>query len=230
MLSLVMVIFVNDKQKDRQKQIDMIGIIGGTFDPIHFGHLRPALEIMELLSLEELRFIPSAKPPHRWQPEAGAQHRLKMTDLAIKDVKGFVIDDREYQREGASYTVDTLKSIRKEISNERPLCMIIGLDAFQSFTQWHDWKTILTLTHIIVSPRPGYEITDADAWAEPYLTQDIAELKQKVSGKIYFAEVTQFEIAATDIREKLHNRKNITYLLPKTVSDYIDKQQLYIKS
>lgn len=225
MLSLVMVISVNNVNQTQ----DMIGIIGGTFDPIHFGHLRPALEIMELFSLEELRFIPSAKPPHRWQPEATEKHRLKMTELAIKDIEGFIIDDREYQREGASYTVDTLKSIRKEVGNDKSLGMIIGLDAFQSFTQWHDWEKILTLTHIIVSPRPGYEIIANDAWAEPYLTKDKLELKQKISGKIYFANVTQFDIAATNIRKLRHSGKNISYLLPKSVSNYINKQQLYIK-
>lgn len=205
----------------------MIGIIGGTFDPIHFGHLRPALEIMEQFSLEELRFIPSASPPHRWQPDASAEHRIKMTKLAIEAIEGFTLDDREYHREGASYTVDTLKSIRNEIGNEVPLCMIIGLDALQSFTQWHDWQRILTLTHLVVSPRPGYKKSSADAWVQPYLTTDALELKQQTAGKVFFAKVIQFDISATEIREQLHNGNNISYLLPESVRKYIDKQRLY---
>lgn len=205
----------------------MIGIIGGTFDPIHFGHLRPALEIMEQFSLEELRFIPSASPPHRWQPDASAEHRIKMTKLAIEAIEGFTLDDREYHREGASYTVDTLKSIRNEIGNEVPLCMIIGLDALQSFTQWHDWQRILTLTHLVVSPRPGYKKSSADAWVQPYLTTDALELKQQTAGKVFFAKAIQFDISATEIREQLHNGNNISYLLPESVRKYIDKQRLY---
>jgi len=206
---------------------NMIGIIGGTFDPIHFGHLRPALEIMEQFSMKELRFIPSAKPPHRWQPEASANDRFNMTALAIDNIDNFTIDDREYQREGASYTVDTLRSIRKEIGNDEPLCMIVGLDAFQSFTQWRDWQTILTLAHLLVSSRPGYEKSTKDQWCQTYLSDNKAQLKQHAAGKIYFADVTQFDISATQIRKQLHNGYNVSYLLPESVKHYIDKQQLY---
>lgn len=207
----------------------MIGIIGGTFDPIHFGHLRPALEILEQLALEKLYFIPSANPPHRWQPEASAKHRLKMTKLAIEKIDSFVLDDREYQREGASYTVDTLKSIRNEIGNDVPLCMIIGLDAMQSFTKWRDWKTILSLTHLIISDRPGYDITLKDNWTKPYLTKNKSELKQTTAGKIYFAQVTQFDISATHIRKQLADGHSPAYLLPDAVNDYIKKHHLYTK-
>lgn len=205
----------------------MIGIIGGTFDPIHFGHLRPALEIFEQFSLDELRFIPSAHPPHRWQPEASAEHRINMTTLAIDPIEGFTLDDREYRREGASYTVDTLKSIRQEIGNDRPLCMIIGLDAFQSFTQWRDWQKILTLTHLVVSPRPGYKLSAEDQWVQAYLTKDATELKQYAAGKIFVAEVIQFDISATKIREQLLNGFSASYLLPETIRKYIDKHRLY---
>lgn len=205
----------------------MIGIIGGTFDPIHFGHLRPALEIMEQFSMDELRFIPSANPPHRWKPEASAEHRLKMTSLAIDSIEGFSLDDREYHRDGASYTVDTLRSIREEIGNTTPLCIIVGLDAFQSFTQWRDWQTILSLTHLLVSSRPGYEKSSNDVWIKPYLTDDQSMLEQQPAGKIYFAEVTQFDISATQIRKQLHNGYSASYLLPESVRKYINKQRLY---
>ena len=211
------------------ERLAMISIIGGTFDPIHFGHLRPALEIMEQFSLDECRFIPSANPPHRWQPQASAEHRLKMTALAIQGIKGFTLDDREYKRDGASYTVDTLKSIRNEIGNDVSLCMIIGLDAFQSFTQWRDWQTILTLTHLVVSSRPGYEKSTEDTWVKKYLTEDASRLKQEAAGRIFFAEVTQFDISATQIRKQLLKGHSASYLLPKSVNTYIDRHQLYRK-
>ena len=119
--------------------------------------LRPALEIAEQLSLDEVHFIPSANPPHRWKPEASSTDRLEMVRLAINNTDNFILDDREYHRDGASYTIDTLKSIRDEIGSEQPLCMIVGLDAFQSFTSWRDWQGILNLCHLVVSTRPGYE-------------------------------------------------------------------------
>ncbi len=206
----------------------MLGIMGGTFDPIHFGHLRPALEIVEQLGLRELRFIPSAKPPHRWQPEASASDRLKMTELAIAGIEQFILDEREYQRDGASYTVDTLKSVRNEIGNQEPLCMIIGLDAFQSFTQWRDWQTILNLCHLVVAPRPGYQAASGDAWAKPYLSSNAGDLSRKTSGKIFFATVTQFDISATMIRKQLLNGYSASYLLPQSVYNYIKQQRLYI--
>lgn len=205
----------------------MIGIIGGTFDPIHFGHLRPALEVSEQLSLDEVRFIPSAKPPHRWQPEASAEHRLQMVKLAIEGTDKFVIDEREYHREGASYTVDTLKSIREEIGDEKPLCMIIGLDAFQSFTQWRDWQGILELAHLVVSSRPGYEKKLSDDWMTKRLTETAEDLSHKPAGMLFFAEVSQLDISATYIRQQISNGKSVCYLTPKTVNDYIIRNKIY---
>lgn len=205
----------------------MIGLIGGTFDPIHFGHLRTALEIAEQLSLEEVRFIPSAIPPHRWQPEASAMLRLDMVKLAIKDESIFTIDDREYKREGASYTIDTLKSIRKELDVDTPLCMIIGLDAFQSFTQWHDWQGILENCHLVVSSRPGYQHLESEEWLDNRLTNKIEELHKEKAGLIYFANVTQLDISATFIRKQLSSGTSSRYLTTNSVYNYILRNKLY---
>ena len=207
----------------------MIGILGGTFDPVHFGHLRSALEITEQLSLEEMRFIPSAKPPHRWQPLASAEDRLAMVKMAIKENGKFTLDDREYHRDGASYTIDTLKSIRTEIGTDKALCMIVGLDAFQSFASWKDWQQILDLTHLIVSTRPGYQFEKQEAdWVERRLTSNTKELHKKAAGMIFFCEVTQLDISATNIRKQITNGNSCSYLSPEKVCNYIRKHKLYI--
>ena len=205
----------------------MIGIIGGTFDPIHFGHLRPAFEIAEKLSLDELRFIPSANPPHRWKPEANPQQRLDMVKLAIKDTPNFALDDREYRREGASYTVDTLQSIRDEIGEEHPLCMILGMDAFSSFTQWHQWKKILSLCHIVISSRPNYDDSPIDSWMQNLHCDDSALLSQSPAGKLYFCEVTQLDISATRIRQMIKKGVSPRFLTRKTIVEYIQKNAIY---
>ncbi len=205
----------------------MIGIVGGTFDPVHFGHLRPALEITQALALDELRFIPSATPPHRWQPEASSQQRLEMVQLAIQDAPQFVLDDREYHREGASYTVDTLQSIRDEVDETTPLCMLLGMDAFKSFTQWHQWQKILTLCHIVISSRPNYDDSPIESWMQSHHCDDSALLSQSPAGKLYFCDVTQLDISATNIRKNLKKGGSSRYLTTKSVTDYIQKNTLY---
>ena len=214
----------------------MIAILGGTFDPIHFGHLRPAVEIVEKLSLSELRFIPSAKPPHRWQPKASAAHRLKMVKKAIKAYPKFVLDEREYHRlekdNIASFTIDTVRSIREEIGEAEPLGMIVGTDAFQSFTSWRDWEDILDTVHLIVASRPGYSYQENDDkktqdWVQQRLETDANELHKSASGKVFFCDVTQLDISATFIRKQLDEAKSCCYLTPKKVIKYIKKHTIY---
>ncbi len=216
----------------------MIAILGGTFDPIHFGHLRPAVDIVEKLSLTELRFIPSAKPPHRWQPEASAEHRLNMVKRAIKVYPKFVIDEREYHRlakdQTASFTINTVRSIRNEIGESESLGMIVGMDAFQSFTSWRDWEKILDTVHLIVASRPGYSATEnreneevSQDWLQQRLTNDVSELHESAFGKVFFCDVTQLDISATVIRNQIDEGKSCCYLTPKKVIKYIKKHNLY---
>lgn len=205
----------------------MIGIIGGTFDPIHFGHLRPALELSELLSMDELRFIPSAKPPHRWQPNASAEHRLAMVKLAIQGVDNFKVDDREYYREGSSYTVDTLVSIRQEIGDKEPLCMLIGMDAFEYFEKWRDWQKIIELAHIVISPRPSYKRVPTKDWMKNKITDSLHELHNTPAGKLYFADVSQLELSATYLRKQQLEGKSLRYATPLNVNEYIKQHKLY---
>lgn len=210
----------------------MIAILGGTFDPIHFGHLRPALEIFEKLDLSGLRFIPSAKPPHRWQPEASAEHRLKMVKKAIKQIPYFSLDNREYIRleedNVSSFTIDTVRSIREEIGEDESFGMIVGMDAFQSFTSWRDWQDILDVVHLIVASRPGYDDKEkSQDWVQQRLETNAKALHKSPSGKVYFCDVTQLDISATFIRNQINEGKSCSYLTPKNVNKYIKKQNLY---
>ena len=133
-----------------------IGIFGGTFDPIHYGHLRTALELQATLDLAVVHFVPCANPPHRAAPMTDGALRLKMVRAAIRDERGFVADDRELVREGPSYTIDTLASFRAEFAAQA-LCLMVGMDAFLGLPQWHRWRELTTLAHIVVAHRPGWQ-------------------------------------------------------------------------
>ena len=130
-----------------------MGLLGGTFNPIHHGHLRLALELYERLDLAEVRFIPSAYPPHRKQPSVSSQLRLKMVQAAIADVPGLKVDDRELWRSGPSYTVDTLSDLRDDYPHQ-PLCLILGMDAFMGLPYWYQWERLIHLAHFLVVVRP----------------------------------------------------------------------------
>ena len=137
------------------------GLLGGTFNPIHFGHLRMAQDLAEALHLEEVRFIPSANPPHKTTPEISAQVRAEMVKIAIADNPIFKCDERELNRTGASYTIDTLISLREELDDQAALCWILGSDAFIKFNTWHRWQEILNYCHIILVQRPNFSAGQA---------------------------------------------------------------------
>jgi nicotinate-nucleotide adenylyltransferase len=204
----------------------MIGIFGGTFDPIHYGHLRSALEVKEIFGLTEVRLIPSAQPPHREQPAATALMRLQMLELAIKNQPGLIIDTRELNRHGASYMVDTLKSLRLEFRDE-PLLLFIGSDAFNHLKTWHQWQDLFDTAHIVVMTRPGFEIQNLDVFFKVRLAGEITELAQNTAGKLYFQQVTQLDISATAIRNMIAEQHNPGFLLPDSVIAYIRQHKLY---
>ena len=206
----------------------MIGILGGTFDPIHFGHLRPALEIRERLNLQELRLLPCRLPPHRAVPAADARHRLAMLELAVAGVPGFRVDRRELERPGPSYTVDTLFDLRAEIGPNRPLLLIMGMDAFAGLHTWHRWREIPGLAHVVVAHRPGSAAPGAAGYlsvAEAVVDPDA--LRVHAGGRVLFQPVTQLEISATAIRESLRAGLSPRFLLPDAVHSYIDRYHLY---
>jgi nicotinate-nucleotide adenylyltransferase len=209
----------------------MIGIFGGTFDPIHYGHLRSALEVKDSFGLDEVRLIPCAKPPHRQQPDGTAKMRLQMLELAIQNQPGLKIDTRELDRyqqssEVPSYMVDTLKSLRQDFCTE-PLLLFIGSDAFKQLTGWHQWQQLFDYAHIVVLIRPGFVIQQLDEFFKARLATDSKELAQANAGKIFFWQVTQLDISATAIRNMIAKKQNPGFLLPDAVIEYIKKNKLY---
>lgn len=212
-------------------QLPLIGLMGGTFNPIHHGHLRMAEELASALSLSEVRFIPAAHPAHRAQPGISAQQRAEMVALAIADNPGFKRDMRELEREGYSYTVDTLQEISQELAGQASLCLLMGRDAFAGLCSWHRWQDLLSLAHIIVASRPGpHSAADSAALAElivQHQAMDISALQQSQAGYIYFAEITALDISATNIRKQLSLGVSPRYLLPQAVLDYIHEHGLY---
>ena len=133
-----------------------IGLFGGTFDPIHYGHLRTAFELWQELRLAEVRFLPTGSPPHRDDPLASSELRLAMVRAAVADQPAFVVDDREIRRTGISYSVDTVTELRAEYP-DRSLCLLLGMDAFLGLPNWHRWRDLLGLAHIVVAHRPGWK-------------------------------------------------------------------------
>jgi nicotinate-nucleotide adenylyltransferase len=206
-----------------------MGIFGGTFDPIHFGHLRTAFEMLQALRFGEVRFMPAGKPPHRGSPIADAKLRLRMVQVATAAQHGFVVDDRELQREGPSYLVDTLAALRGEFPL-RPIALIIGMDAFLGLPKWYHWREILQLAHIVVAHRPGWRAPDmgprGDLLADRG-THRIGELHQAKAGHIYIHDVTQLEISSTEIRELVRAGRDPRFLLPDAVRDLILKSGCY---
>lgn len=207
-----------------------MGIFGGTFDPVHYGHLRTAFEMLQALRFRDVRFIPCGDPPHRGVTYADAQMRQRMVAHAIAGQDGFVIDDREIIRDGPSYTVDTLASLREEFP-ERSLGLILGMDAFLGLPKWYRWNEILTLAHIVVAHRPGWKAPDigplGNLLAE-HGTHRIDDLHQAKQGRIHIHAVTQLEISSTEIRELVAAGRDPRFLMPDAVRDFIEESKIYM--
>ncbi|MBS1212821.1 MAG: putative nicotinate-nucleotide adenylyltransferase [Proteobacteria bacterium] len=209
----------------------MIGVYGGTFDPIHYGHLRTALEVSESLGLDEMRWVPCGQPPHRRQPQASASDRLHMLELAFGEAPaGFVIDRRELEREGPSYMVDTLTSMRSQWPDVS-LCLVLGQDAFLGLNTWHRWRDLLRLAHVVVMRRPGALPMVPDGELASLVSEqgrdEVAALRCETAGCVHFVEVTQLSISATRIRELLYAGRRPDYLLPAAVVTYVRERGLY---
>ena len=208
---------------------DAVGIFGGTFDPVHYGHLRAALEAREMLELEDFRLLPAGTPPHRSNTVASGIHRLAMLRLAVAGYSGFKVDDREVRREGNSYMVDTLSEIRDE-TGESPLLLIIGQDAANALDSWHQWRTIFDLAHLVIMRRPESRIAwsgELQSQVEQRLARDPKQLREKTAGLVLPLEVTQLAISSTGIRKQLLAGQSPRFLLPDAVIDYIGQNKLY---
>jgi len=209
----------------------LIALLGGTFDPVHFGHLRTALEVHDALACDELRLVPCSRPPHREMPVASARQRLEMLRLAVAGVPGFTVDEREIRRDGPSYMVDTLASLRTDCGDVS-LCLIIGMDAFVSLDTWHEWRRLPELAHFLVVERPGVVPPEKGAVATllaERCTNDLKNLRSESAGRIVIWSGTQLEISATAIRSIVADGRNPSFLLPNEVIRFINKEGLYIK-
>lgn len=208
----------------------LIGILGGTFDPIHNGHIRLALEAQQQLKLDHVRLIPVNIPPHRSLPVISPFHRRAMIEMVIDDEKKLCIDLRELENDEISYTINTLKSLRKEFI-EDSLCLILGRDAFNKIDNWKDWKQLLDYAHIIVANRPGESgevvSSDLNEWIKENQTDKITVLNEKTSGSIYFITIPMLDISSSIIRQKIATQESIEELLPPTTLTYIKENHLY---
>jgi len=212
-----------------------LGMLGGTFDPVHYGHLRFAQEAADALRLAEVRFVPAGTPPHRAAPHVSPQHRLEMVRLAIAGNARFSTDDREVRRSGPGYSVETLAELRREIGASRPLCLLLGADAFLELATWHRWHELFALAHLIVAHRPGFP---PESWParmpEPLAREYGARLLQQPlavhlapAGGIATHALAALDISGTLIRDSLARSVSPRYLLPDPVLDYIERHGLY---
>ena len=219
-----------------QQVVRPIGILGGTFDPIHHGHLRIAQEALEQCDLAQVRFLPCGTPPHRPAPKASAKARWEMVRLALNGHPDFLVDVREVFRTDPCYTVDTLDGLRAELGTQQPLCLILGGDAFMQLHTWHEWKRLFELAHIVVLQRAGgaplgNAMNSADAGLQSEyrarLAPGSAALHETPGGAIFVADMPALEISSTDIRRRCAEGKSIRYLVADAVVNYINTNSLY---
>lgn len=204
----------------------MIGIYGGTFNPVHYGHLRSAIEVKEAFALDTVRLLPCYQPPHKHQPTVSANQRLQMLKLAIINTPDLICDSRELEREGYSYMVDTLVTLKQDFPDES-LLLFIGTDAFAGLSSWYQWQDLFKLAHIVVMTRPNSVNPILSDFLKKRVCDSKTGLNHTQSGKLFFQSVTQLDISATLIRTLQSEGKSLHFLLPDNVIDYIEQHQLY---
>ena len=213
----------------------MIGIYGGTFDPVHYGHLRLAEELVETIGLQTLRFIPAGLPRLRNAPNTSSLHRAAMLQVAIQGNDQFLLDEREVNRLGESHSVVSLRELKDEIEENSALCFVMGVDVFIRFSEWYDWRELFDLCHLIIVERPGYlsmmdNDTLPDVLQKEFMQRQVtsvSDLRRLPSGCIFVAATTLLDISASAIRNFLLAGKSTRYLLPDAVLEYIRINQLY---
>jgi len=223
-----------------------IGLLGGTFNPIHYGHLLPTAELMSELNIHDVRLIPCHRPPHKQTPKVDSNQRATMVQLACDFMNeqhhcALSVDLLELNRQTPSYTVDTLNQYRQQHPTS-PLWFLMGLDSLLNFKTWHQWQQILTLCHLVVSVRPGYSLdgqnTNSDTnikseidtvhdLLEARKTEQLSDLHHKLAGHIYFAAITEQNISSSEIRKQYHQGQDPSQLMPPNVAKHINQQRLY---
>jgi nicotinate-nucleotide adenylyltransferase len=209
-----------------------IGILGGTFDPVHNGHLHLATTFLKELDLAELRFIPLNSPPHRPAPLASSEQRLQMLKLAVENHTHLKVDDCELQRDGVSYTIDTLKYFRSKFA-ESPLCLLMGIENFKTLNTWHQWQSLLGYTHIVIANRPGSDDNinneEIKNFMDAFITTSVDDLHQQAAGRIMKLDIPMLDISSTQIRNDFQSGpgSKSESLLPNKVLDFIQTHHLY---
>ncbi len=209
-----------------------IGLFGGTFDPIHLGHLRMALELKQQLGLDEMRLVPCHKPPHRQQPIASAEHRAAMVMAAIEHCPELTIETCELDNPDPSYSVHTLTYLRNTLGENVSLCLAMGMDSLISLPSWYQWQGILKLAHIVVAARPGFELPKSGGIAD-YVSAHrggVSDLSKSTRGSIVILQLSLLPVSSTDIRQQFSKGLSPQYLLPENVFSYLEKHQLYKKA
>lgn len=208
-----------------------IGMLGGTFDPVHLGHLRSAIEVREALGLDKLHMIPAPQPPLRDTPQVSAVQRFELLKAGIGDTPGLLADDRELHRDGPSYSVDTLSELRQQYGDKVPLVMVIGFDAFLRLARWHNAERLFDFAHLVVISRPGYQSPWPEALKELVGNREVSSVQSLMhnthGGLLMLTLPSLMAISATYIRERLQAGKSVRYLLPESVEQAIFKYGLY---
>ncbi|SDZ96432.1 nicotinate-nucleotide adenylyltransferase [Microbulbifer marinus] len=216
-------------------KLHTIALFGGTFDPVHFGHLRMALELRQALDVDEMRLLPSHQPRHRQSPGISAEHRRQMLALALEGCDELQLDERELKRPGPTYTVDTLEELRAELGEQVSISFCMGLDSLLTLPSWHRWQRLLQLAHLVVVARPGWKLPQKGSGGGQGEVAEllekhaggIADLHVQPGGHLVVREQTLLPISATHIRHLIGSGQSPRYLLPAAVLQYIEDNQLY---
>lgn len=206
--------------------------MGGTFDPVHIGHLRIALDISDLLGAAQVNLLPCHQPVHRGSLGRTPTQRLSMLSLAVANCPQLTVDQRELSRGGDSYTVDTLLQMRTELGEATSIVMVVGQDTFNQFTSWKRWQDIPNIAHVVVVTRPGYHPghlpESLDACRVFNDSEDALEfIRQETCGSVTYLSLSMLDVSSTEIRQRLVSGKSVKYLLPDPVIDYIQANRLY---
>ncbi len=206
-----------------------LGILGGTFDPVHLGHIQSARELCERIGLESLSLMPCHLPPHRDRPQTASGHRLAMTKIAVAPWPRLTVDARELERDGPSYTVDTLRAVREEIGPGASLTFVMGSDAFNSLHQWHRWQGLFEFANILVMQREGYQLAPAAEVAEMVAAREqaAADLINERAGAYASIALSPWPQSATEVRARLAAGHSLGDCVPAEVEHYIEQHKLY---